>query len=325
MSTRRKRNPRFQRVPPQFPKVRIQERDAAILRHVYKHRCLRTDHIISLIRPLFLGTYGSDTIKRRLRELYDEEYLDLPPAQRRFFQPGCGNPQNVYALGDRGADVLERWFGIPRGKVDWSWKNNKVQEMHLEHTLLEADIMVAIELACRDRDTVRLLEMDDILISAPETTRQATEPFKWKVAAKHDGRDWLVPVEPDKVFALEFSDRRTCAHFFLEADRGTMTVEPTVKAPWKSSVYRKFIGYHATWQQKEHTKRFGMGNFRTLFVVQTRYGAQRVESFLRANKNALNGSGFSGFLFTDYQTLFSHPILEAPWLNGRGEVTKLTD
>ena len=297
-----------------------------LLHHVYRHRCLRTDHIISLIRPMYSGTYADESIKRRLRELYDEQYLDLPPAQRRFFQPGLGNPQNVYALGNKGADVLQRSFDITRGKIDWSWKNRNVQEMYIEHTLLEADIMVALELACRENSSVRLLYAEDILSCAPAATQQTDEPFKWKVNVDHEGKDWRVPVEPDKVFALEFSDMGTCAYFFVEADRGTMTVEPRDKTLSRASIYRKLVGYYATWQKEEHTRRFDIASFRVLFVTtKTWTRPSRVQNIIECNKSVNGGKGWSGFLAADIDTLFSQPILEAPWLNGKGELTKLTD
>ena len=326
MKERRKRKPRFVAVPPTNPRVQIQPRDAELIKHVYKHRFLRTGQIITLVRPVFRGKYGEDTIKRRLRELFDEDYLRLPQSQRRFFQPGNGNPENVYAIGNRGAEVLEKAFGIPRGKIEWTWKNNKVGEDHIEHTLLIADVMVALELACRESSAVAFIDAEEILSWAPEGTRREPKPFEWRVTTNHLGREWRVPVRPDQVFGLEFPDKGTCAYFFLEADRGTMTVEPTVKAPWKCSIYRKFVGYYATWEQKGHTRRFDIVNFRTLFVVQTNCARKRVESFLEANRNARNGSGFGGFLFTDYETLVSHRnILEAPWRNGKGELASLLD
>src|SRR5271170_6148158 len=61
-------------------------------------------------------------------------------------------------------------------------KNHTVGAVFFLHTLMIADLMIAFEIATRATDgVVRLMEPDEILARAPETTRRAANP--WKLTA----------------------------------------------------------------------------------------------------------------------------------------------
>ena len=73
-----------------------------------------------------------------------------------------------------------------------------------------------------------------------------------------------VPVEPDALFTLRFKDRpegRQLAHFFYEADRGTMVMTDMLR---KSRGYHHFIK-----KQQQHKETFGIHPVRAILVETT--------------------------------------------------------
>ncbi|TAK95379.1 MAG: DeoR family transcriptional regulator, partial [Verrucomicrobia bacterium] len=68
------RLPRFKRSP-DIASMRLTERDREILRHIYRHRFLRTDHLTKLLSG------SPQQIRRRLQKLYHHGYLERPRCQ----------------------------------------------------------------------------------------------------------------------------------------------------------------------------------------------------------------------------------------------------
>jgi hypothetical protein len=123
------RPPRFNRVKRETH-IRITEDDRRIFQELHTHRFLRSTHIEQLTLK------GSKNLQHRLRLLFDNGYLD----RTREEAPAGENPPMVYALGNRGAEVL----GLKRNGVDWSEKNRSYGSRQLKHALLLSDITVAI-------------------------------------------------------------------------------------------------------------------------------------------------------------------------------------
>jgi hypothetical protein len=310
-----KRKPRFKRSPTK--NVQIMPRDVEVLKHVYKHRFLRSTHLAQLIGG------SQQTLLRRLQLLYHSHYLDRPWEQIELYQR-LGSKPMIYGLGNKGADLLTEELGIPRGKIDWTSKNREVGQQFLQHTLAVADVMVALEVACRNHGSLRLISAEEILEGAPAETRRARNPFGWSVNAEHNQERVSLGVMPDKVFGLHFLDApegKNRAFFFLEADRATMPVE---RHSFKqTSVFRKMVAYFATWKQGIHTKRFGIRNFRVLTVTTS---PQRVGNLVAANRKLNNGQGTALFLFTEKQRISHDGILELEWRSGKdGMAVRLLD
>jgi hypothetical protein len=186
-------------------------------------------------------------ILRRLNLLYHHGFLDR--LKERSPLP------MVYALGDRGADLLEQLDGIPRGKVDWTLKNTAIDPASLfwKHTLLVTDIMVRLELSCRKRGSVKLITTEEILRTAPEETQAAKNPLGWQVSFSHEGEQVTVGVVPDKMFGLHFTtlpEGKNRGYFFLEADRGTIPISRTnFKQSSFFSFYWDVCGYKSSFPQ----------------------------------------------------------------------------
>ena len=109
------RRPRFRRAsePPPF---RLTDDDVEIVRHLARHRFLRSMHIAALVgRSL-------DRANDRLLRLFHAAYIE-PRAQLDFYP--VGSASMVYALADRGARLLIERDGIAFTNVEWSRKNRK--------------------------------------------------------------------------------------------------------------------------------------------------------------------------------------------------------
>ena len=287
------RLPRFKRSP-EIPAFQLTDRDREILNHVHRHRFLRSDHLATL-------TTGSpQQMLRRLQRLYHHGYLERPQCQIDYFQ--SGSRRMAYGLGNKGTAWLKREQSLPYHQLEWKRKNH-VGRLFLEHALLVSDIMVAVELACRNQPGIRLL--------VPEETR--LRPFQWSVNIGTQ-----CGVVPDRVFGLEFNGKR--CWYCLEADRATMPITRSDLS--QTSFYRKLLAYETTWTQNLHRNRFGWQRFRVLTVTTS---SERVPGMVAACQRLKHGRGL--FLFTDTKTLQEQPdFLSFRWKTFRDdEMTSLLD
>lgn len=303
------RRPRFERAP--IGGMILTPRDIDILRAVYRHRLLRSTHLVALS-----GGSPQATL-RRLQLLFHNGYLDRPPMQLDWY--ARSSEPMVYALGNRGAEILETVDQVRQGGTRWDTKNRNLSRLFLHHTLAVAEVMVAFEVATRSREGVQLIRSEEILAQAPEATRRLRLPFRWQVEVHRNGELHRLGVEPDQVFGLRFeglSEGRQLAYFFLEADRGTMPV--TRKGVGQTSFLRKLLAYQETWRQSFHKSLFDILNFRVLTVTTNR---ERMENLVKACESL--GGGRRMFLFADQGSLGEEDFLFHKWINGRGEFIRL--
>ena len=288
------RLPRFKRSAEVAP-VRLTERDRQIIRLIHRHRFLRSDHVVTLLSG------SRQQILRRLQLLYHHGFLERPRCQIDYYHRN-GSRSIVYGLGNKGAGILARKRAVSFHDLDWSGKNRAVGQLFLEHALLVSDVMVALELACRESGRIRLLGEDEL--SPSNQSGHPRELFQWSVNVNSRLKLGLIP---DRVFALEVADNPADrAYFFLEADRGTMPI--TRRNLFKSSFQRKLLAYEATWTQNVHRTRFGFHRFRVLTVATS---AERSRHLTETAAGLERGRGL--FLFTDAKTLLIQSPLAAIW------------
>lgn len=304
------RKPRFRRASEIAP-IQLTERDRMIVRCVFRHRFLRSWQIAALVGG------SKQAVLRRLQLLYHHGYLERPRAQIEYYLPG-GSRAFAYGLADRGAELLRLTEGTPPRALEWSAKNRTVKRLFLEHALLVSDVMVSLELACRQHNGVRFLNSDELPL--PAASRSRLDPFRWKVNLSNSTR---LGVVPDYVFGLEFADQppdRNRAYFFLEADRGTMPIARS--GLQHSSFHRKLLAYEATWLQDLHQKHFGFHRFRVLTVTTS---TERLTHLIAACRQLERGQGL--FLFTDLNSFLASPDpLVLPWHGARqNQAVRLTD
>src|SRR6266436_5503359 len=106
------RRPRFHRAP-EPPAFRLTDDDVAIVRHLARHRFLRSTHIAALVAR------SLDRTNDRLYCLFHAGYIDRPRAQLDYY-PSSGSAPMVYALADRGARLLVERDGLEFSNVEWS-------------------------------------------------------------------------------------------------------------------------------------------------------------------------------------------------------------
>ncbi len=281
--------------------MQLTKRDREIIRLIDRHRFLRSHQIIALLGG------SPQHLSRRLKLLYHHGYLERPRAQLQYYDRG-GSKSIAYGLGSKGGALLKRELGITVHPDSWGEKNHEIGRVFFEHALLVSDVMVAIELACRKREGIRLLYEDELALPSER------QPFQWRVKVRDHGV--TLGVVPDRVFALEYADHSGETHlvyFFLEADRGTM---PVVRSGLtQTSFYRKLLAYEATWTQKVHQRKLGIHRFRVLTVTTV---TARVTSLLEACSRLKRGHGL--FLFADRTVLEKDPFSPV-WQCGKSAKT----
>ena len=290
--------------------------DLEIIRHIAKHRFLRSSHLIRL-----LPHRSEKKLVERLCVLFHNGFLDRPRAQLDYYA-AAGSAPMVYALGNQGAAVLAEVDGAHRTHVDWADKNRSAGRLFIDHTLGTADVMVAMHCAANARNDVRIIEAHEIYARAPKATPSPHHPFALKIRAHHNGTSTDLAVIPDQVFGLDFVGKDDAKYFFLEADRATM---PVMRANlMQTSMLRKFLAYLAGGGAANvFGRQLGIGNFRVLTVTTT---CERTETMIAALKEAAGGAASRQFLFTDIDKLAAaSDVLTLDWTSGKGEAVRLVD
>ena len=151
----------------------------------------------------------------------------------------------VYAITNRGVQNLQKEGLIKNPpKTDRNAQNRELGDIHIAHALLISQIRAVLTAACKEEKGLELLfwregrkRQDRIEVALPDTYAK-------------------VPVAPDGFFGLR--DAKGRSSFFVEADRGTMTLERFT---------RKLKAYAAYFRQKKHEQKFGITLFRVLTVT----------------------------------------------------------
>jgi len=249
------------------PVLHLTERDRQVIRAVSEYRVLSQDQVGRLF-------FGSQTpAQRRLAGLYDHGYLE------RQFLPVRGGIQQspiLYLLDRRGAELLRAEYGLET--VRWQAKDNRVSTDFVEHLLGINEVRIAVTLACRELGYRVLTWLGEAELKADydRVTLRASS-----------GKRREVPVIPDSYFALETP--RGKAHFFLELDRGTMTLK---------RFQTKVAAYQAYYRSGEYERRYGARSLRVLTVT---LGERRLAN-LKATTEAAGGRGWFWFGLLEQMT-----------------------
>jgi hypothetical protein len=227
--TQTKHLPRFRRASQdERPVFRLTDRDREMLKIIYDYRFITAGMLQDLASPVKLsdrqkmalaklnaarksaalpeteaGTQRTQRkILRRLQMLYHSGYV-----QRKRLRD---NEPIAYAIGNAGAGELMLHYGIDRKQIEWTTKNREAGDNYIRHTLMVGRFRHALELALR---------------LVPEATVSWEHTFKAKVPYEDTlrGKTQVVDgaVIPDGLFVVTIAGKQT--HYFLEADRSTMT------------------------------------------------------------------------------------------------------
>jgi len=183
----------------------LQSRDLDILRSVYQHRFVRSDH---LHRLLFAGV-SLRALQVRLRKLWEHHYLD------RYFQPfvlgeGHHSPtratQPIYTLGRRGAEEVAELLGVARDEIPHGFRHNGLGLPALHHHLVVTDFLVAVVVSARGCTDITLHE-----IKSGFTLARTASLWKRRTQAPHQY------VIPDGAVTLSIGGQRMT--YYLEVVR----------------------------------------------------------------------------------------------------------
>jgi hypothetical protein len=265
-------------------------------------------------------------VLQRLQYLFHGGFFSRPKAQVDTYKAGGGSRPIVYALGNKGIDLLAAKHDFRRVSVDWTAKARTAVRGEIDHALEITEFMAALEIACRRRGTLQVIHFDEILATiAPEETRRSRRPYQWPVTLRWKGSELVLHPTPDRIFGIRNLERREGANrkfFFLECDRGTMPTERSDLT--KTSYLRKLIEYAHTYQHDLHSKRYGLSNVRVLTVTSGRQRIGNIIAAYRTHAAALVSPKF--FLFADRAGLGrAQDFLDYPWLDAAGEQHRLLD
>ncbi|WP_436644543.1 replication-relaxation family protein [Microbaculum sp. FT89] len=331
MATVRAPSPRFKR-PKARPNVQLTEDDLAILWQVYRHRVIDAESIRSLF-----PNRSEQQLTRRLRALYDAQFLDRPRQQNSTRRQVAGSSPMVYALDREGARLLRDEHGAIVGSDRWAQKNRELRGHNIEHALETTRFMVGLEQAVRRRPALELIHFDEILHGAPRQRTSARRQdttirtrMDWHGYGEEEG------TAPDQIFGLRYLDKpdgQNRRFLFLEIDRGTETILPGERKLKSrsffrdTSVMRKFVVYAQAFRNEAHKDTFGIPVFQVLTVTTN---PARVIEMQRAFEQHLAVRPYvvkpGLFLFTDFETIARHDgdLLSVPYVNGGGKEVLIT-
>lgn len=284
------RRPRFRRVG-DFPKLRLTERDEAIIRAVSQFRFLATSDILSLVKG------SRQNLLRRLQRLYHAGHLERPKAQMFL----------------RYRDKLrELVYSIPR--------RGEVSPLFLAHELSISAVMASLPPSCARYGLEFLFERDILALSGCERSPRS---LRWTVNAKSESVVSRVGIVPDAAFAIQ---RRanygtSLRFYFLESDCGTM---PVYRRHLRlSSIRRKAVAYIQTRRAGLLRKRLGIPAFQVLFVSRTR---ERMERMKEECSIASQGRFPSLFLFAVFDDVVrENNLLAVRWQTCGGDWLSIHD
>ena len=229
--------------------MELTERDIEILRHVGRHRFLRSTHILDLVPG------SRQNILRRLQLLFHNGYLERPRAQVAPYH-WEGTKPFACCLGKKGAELL-----LCVDKRSYVAPDLSAKSLFLDHALMVSEILVSLEKRLKDTET-RFVFGDELIRSLPPHAQRRKRPFAWNVAIPRKTEHVIVSVQPDAVFALRSASGPV--FYFLEADRGTMPIKR--KTLDQTSLYRKLLAYSHSWERRIPAVRLGILRFRVLIL-----------------------------------------------------------
>jgi hypothetical protein len=212
----------------------------------------------------------------------------------RLFLPTIddGPRMALYTLTLRGARELAGLTGVsPVGLAT----ARKPSHLFLEHSLRISDFMCSMEAALKQGPARLLLWKSD---------RQLKGSGGRALRVPHPSQPGeRIPVIPDGLFSLGIEGR--VEHFFLEADRGTMS-------PF--AIRKKMLGYVQLYRRGLHKQAFGLPHFRVLLVTTTPFRRDKLRGVLKAIGYCPNM-----FWFGLWRDVSPNAVLGQMWLRCRDQ------
>ncbi len=223
-------------------RVELTDRDIELFKLLSRYHYLRSNFLYA-----FLGGSSETRFKERLGHLYHEaRYINRPEQQWQF--ANCRYMPVIYELDDRGERVL-RERGLVQSDSPLLKKGRMGAYRQFAHQLMICDCLASIELGVRQDPNLRFISWQEIIVKAPEKTRNVDNPFELPVSISYtfprtgNTHRADIKIVPDGLFGLEYMSggQKTYRFFALEADRNTLPVKRSDL--YQTSYLKKILGY----------------------------------------------------------------------------------
>ncbi len=279
----------------------LQDRDLELLKLFRAFRLATTSQLFALVGDHFGRLF---LLQRRLQTLSSPRrvrYLVRPPEQEWRLFTKRGNPERVYALGNRGVQVL-RAQGFELSRMDYDQKAKAIKAHSFAHPLLTTHAVAAVLRGLREHPELELERL------APDGD------FYRQVTFFDGSHERTLPVKPDTLMLIHEPARHERTALFLEADRGTM---PRARARLASTSFlKKGLAYFHYWMDKPRVlEDLGTDNFIVLTVTETPQRAEALRETAREIDPEKRGTGTDLFWFTSRDRLLledGHSALSDP-------------
>lgn len=300
--------------PGQPRPFRVTPRDLSLLANLARLRLASGEQLAAL------DGGSAQNVSRSLLVLWEHEYVErlLGQVEKRVLYKGSF--PLIYGLTRQGAWLLRKHgYDVRRRLLYETDKQRRAGWRFIEHRVDITEFMVRLELACRGRSDIELIERKDIVDNAPKTQRDRRVRLFAKV--RIDGAHQLLSVDPDEIFGLRGIGSAKASYFMFERDRGEMPVHRR-KSKEQTYYAKKMQTYHEANRVGEHAQELGIPNFRVVTVTTT---TERVQQMIEAQKEMTGGRGSNMFLFIDDATLLESDLLDAVWTTGKSARVKLAE
>lgn len=284
----------------------LQPRDRTILSAVYRLRLLTSDHV----RQLFFPGATLRAAQERLRHLYEHHYLErlfIPAVMRNGEQPAWPPRQPIYTLGKASNPIVAQDVGVPSSELR-KRTTRQPSPLALLHHLTVSQFLVALEVACRDRDGVRLIKAE-------------AETLLWARLKQRGAMTGAVM--PDGFFSLATPTAPAPLSFLIEIVRADVR-------GGNRRLQAKLTRYTELHRSGFFRETFGIERLRAVLIATT--STERAEHFRRLAEKLTYGRNL--FWFGVYErkdvegrshsTFTPEQILTHPWLMvNQGTVTLL--
>ena len=318
-------------VPREAPNVAITEDDDLILWEVYRHDIIDANAIYMLLAPRSV-----DKVRRRLRKLHLNNYLQRLAQIEQIHVPGGGSLPVAYTLGPKGVQRLKEAYGLTAKPDRYRDRGKTLSAQYVQHALEQTRFLVSCRKSAEARDHIEFLYPDQIYARyAPKILERDTLPSVLSARVAWHGYGEEEGTIPDGFFMLVYKNEpegKNRRSIFLEIDRGTETIDvgdrkmKTLKF-WKdTSLLRKFVVYSFAFLNRIHERDFGIPTFQVLTVTTNRDRVGKMQAMYQ-KRLAVRPHSVRPvrFLFTDFQTIAAHSgdILAVPFEDGEGKVRGL--
>lgn len=279
---------------------KITKGDIAVLSYIAEYKVLTVKQLSALTQRSF------QVVRRRLRFFMEENLIAVG---KQMFGKGPGPRESALVLTDKGVKLLEGEGILSRHA---SYITDKTSgSMFVEHDLLVNWFFIHLLQIERVNPQFKVR----FVTASSHSLKQgkADKPLILeRLSTVEDPEDTYIMI-PDGVFTVNKKERQKTLLFFLEADRGTESLEKTKPTP--GDIHHKIISYQTLFHSNRY-KRYErifdakLNGFRLLFLTT---GSVRAKSIC----NIVQAMPPSDFIWiTNQDKLFTHGISAEIWSRG---------